>query len=175
MKKEDKSIVVERLTETLKEYANIYLTDIEALDAEKTSALRKVCYKENVKLVVVKNTLFKRALESMDADYSALYETLKGNTAVMFSNVVNAPARLMKDFTKGMKGEVKPQLKAAYVQESFYIGAENLDALANLKSREEMIGDVIGLLQSPIKNVMSALQSSSGQAIHGILQTLEKR
>ncbi|MGP1421466.1 MAG: 50S ribosomal protein L10 [Tannerella sp.] len=175
MKKEDKSIVVERLTETLKEYANFYLTDIEALDAEKTSALRKVCYKENVKLVVVKNTLFKRALESMDADYSALYETLKGNTAVMFSNVVNAPARLMKDFTKGMKGEVKPQLKAAYVQESFYIGAENLDALANLKSREEMIGDVIGLLQSPIKNVMSALQSSSGQAIHGILQTLEKR
>lgn len=175
MKKEDKSIVVERLTETLKEYANFYLTDIEALDAEKTSALRRVCYKENVKLVVVKNTLFKRALESMDADYSALYETLKGNTAVMFSNVVNAPARLMKDFTKGMKGEVKPQLKAAYVQESFYIGAENLDALANLKSREEMIGDVIGLLQSPIKNVMSALQSSSGQAIHGILQTLEKR
>ena len=175
MKKEDKSIVVERLTETLKEYANFYLTDIEALDAEKTSALRRVCYKENVKLVVVKNTLFKRALESMDADYSALYETLKGNTAVMFSNVVNAPARLMKDFTKGMKGEVKPQLKAAYVQESFYIGAENLDALVNLKSREEMIGDVIGLLQSPIKNVMSALQSSSGQAIHGILQTLEKR
>ena len=175
MKKEDKSIVVERLTETLKEYANFYLTDIEALDAEKTSALRRVCYKENVKLVVVKNTLFKRALESMDADYSALYETLKGNTAVMFSNVVNAPARLMKDFTKGMKGEVKPQLKAAYVQESFYIGAENLDALANLKSREEMIGDVIGLLQSPIKNLMSALQSSSGQAIHGILQTLEKR
>lgn len=175
MKKEDKSIVVERLTETLKEYANFYLTDIEALDAEKTSALRRVCYKENVKLVVVKNTLFKRALESMDADYSALYETLKGNTAVMFSNVVNAPARLMKDFTKGMKGEVKPQLKAAYVQESFYIGVENLDALANLKSREEMIGDVIGLLQSPIKNVMSALQSSSGQVIHGILQTLEKR
>ena len=111
----------------------------------------------------------------MDTDSSALYETLKGNTAVMFSNVVNAPARLMKDFTKGMKGEVKPQLKAAYVQESFYIGAENLDALVNLKSREEMIGDVIGLLQSPIKNVMSALQSSSGQAIHGILQTLEKR
>lgn len=175
MKKEDKSIVIERLTETLKEYGNFYLTDIEALDAEKTSALRRVCYKENVKLVVVKNTLFKRALESMDADYSALYETLKGNTAVMFSNVVNAPARLIKDFTKGMKGEVKPQLKAAYVQESFYIGAENLDALASLKSREEMIGDVIGLLQSPIKNVMSALQSSSGQAIHGILQTLEKR
>ena len=175
MKKEDKGIVVEQLAETLKAYGNFYLTDIEALDAEKTSALRRVCYKENVKLVVVKNTLFKKALEFMDMDYLALYETLKGNTAVMFSNVVNALARLMKDFTKGMKGEVKPQLKAAYVQESFYIGAENLDALVNLKSREEMIGDVIGLLQSPIKNVMSALQSSSGQAIHGILQTLEKR
>ena len=175
MKKEDKGIVVERLAETLKAYGNFYLTDIEALDAEKTSALRRLCYKENVKLVVVKNTLFKRALENMDADYSVLYSTLKGNTAVMFSNVVNTPARLIKDFTKGTKGEGKPLLKAAYVQESFYIGAENLDALVNLKSREEMIGDVIGLLQSPIKNVMSALQSSSGQAIHGILQTLEKR
>ncbi len=176
MKKEDKSAVVERLTETLKEYGNFYLTNIEALDAEKTGSLRRACFKEDVKLVVVKNTLFKRALENMDVDYSALYESLKGNTAIMFSNVVNAPARLIKEFTKGMKGEeVRPQLKAAYVQESFYIGAENLDALASLKSREEMIGDVIGLLQSPIKNLTSALQSSSGQAIHGILQTLEKR
>lgn len=175
MKKEDKSAVVEHLTETLKEYGNFYLTNIEALNAEKTSSLRRICFKQNVKLVVVKNTLFKRALESAEADYSALYDSLKGNTAVMFSNVVNAPARLIKDFTKGVKGEASPRLKAAYVQESFYIGAENLDTLASLKSKEEMVGDVIGLLQSPIKNLTSALQSSSGQAIHGILQTLEKR
>ena len=174
MKKEDKSTVIGQLTETLKEYDNFYLTDIEALNAEKTSALRRLCFKENVKLVVVKNTLFKRALENMDADYSALYSTLKGNTAVMFSNVVNTPARLIKNFTKGTKGEGKPQLKAAYVQESFYVGVEHLD-LAGLKSREEMLGDVVGLLQSPIKNLISALQSSSGQAIHGVLQTLEKR
>jgi len=126
MKKEDKSIVIGQLTETLKEYDNFYLTDIEALNAEKTSALRRLCFKENVKLVVVKNTLFKRALENMDVDYSALYSTLKGNTAVMFSNVVNTPARLIKDFTKGTKGEGKPQLKAAYVQESFYVGVEHL-------------------------------------------------
>lgn len=107
MKKEDKSTVIGQLTETLKEYDNFYLTDIEALNAEKTSALRRLCFKENVKLVVVKNTLFKRALENMDADYSALYSTLKGNTAVMFSNVVNTPARLIKNFTKGTKGEGK--------------------------------------------------------------------
>lgn len=175
MRKEDKSIVIGQLTDTLREYDNFYLTDIEALNAEKTSALRRLCYKENVKLVVVKNTLFKRALENMDADYSVLYSTLKGNTAVMFSNVVNTPARLIKDFTKGTKGEGKPQLKAAYVQESFYVGVEHLEALANLKSREEMLGDVVGLLQSPIKNLISALQASSGQVIHGVLQTLEKR
>ena len=138
MKKEDKSIVIGQLTETLKEYDNFYLTDIEALNAEKTSALRRLCFKENVKLVVVKNTLF-------------------------------------KNFTKGTKGEGKPQLKAAYVQESFYVGVEHLDTLASLKSREEMLGDVIGLLQSPIKNLISALQSSSGHVIHGVLQTLEKR
>ena len=175
MKKEDKSTIIGQLTNTLREYDNFYLTDLEALNAEKTSALRRLCFKENVKLVVVKNTLFKRALENLDADYSALYPTLKGNTAIMFSNVVNTPARLIKDFTKGTKGEGKPQLKAAYVQESFYVGVEHLDALASLKSREEMLGDVVGLLQSPMKNLISALQSSSGQVLHRVLQTLEKR
>lgn len=175
MKKEDKSTIIGQLTNTLREYDNFYLTDLEALNAEKTGALRRLCFKENVKLVVVKNTLFRRALENLDADYSALYPTLKGNTAVMFSNVVNAPARLIKDFTKGTKGEGKPQLKAAYVQESFYVGVEHLDALASLKSREEMLGDVVGLLQSPMKNLILALQSSSGQVLHRVLQTLEKR
>lgn len=114
-------------------------------------------------------------MEAIDTDYSPLYERLTGNTAVMFSTVINGPARLIKDFTKDVKGgEGKPQLKAAYVQESFYIGAENLDALASLKSKDELVGDIIGLLQSPAKNVISAL-SSAGQTIHGVLKTLEER
>ena len=110
----------------------------------------------------------------MEGDSSPLHGALKGNTAVMFSQVANAPARLIKDFTKDTKGEGKPQLKAAYVQESFYVGAENLDALVSIKSKNELIADVIALLESPAKNVISALQSS-GQTIHGLLKTLEER
>ena len=174
MKKEDKSVIIEQLSATIKEYGNFYLTNVEALNAEKTSSLRRACFKKNIKLVVVKNTLFKKALEASGSDFSPLDEILVGNTAIMFSTVVNAPARLIKDFTKDTKGEGKPQLKAAFVQESFYVGAENLDALANLKSKEEMIGDVIGLLQSPVKNLISAL-GSGGQSIQGILKTLEER
>lgn len=174
MRKEDKGLIIEQISTTVKEYGNFYLTDIEALNAEKTSALRKECFKQDVKLVVVKNTLFKKALETVDGDFSPLFDSMKGNTAVMFSAVANAPAKLIKNFTKDTKGEGKPQLKAAYVQESFYIGAENLDALVNIKSKNELIGDVIMLLQSPAKNVISALQSG-GQTIHGILTTLEER
>ena len=173
MRKEDKGTVIGQLTETLKEYPNFYLTDIEALDAEKTSKLRRECFKREVKLVVVKNNLLKKALENIEGDFSDLNVALKGNTAVMFSQVANAPARLIKDFTK--KGVVvKPALKAAYVQESFYVGAENLEALVNIKSKNELIADVIALLESPAKNVISALQSS-GQTIHGLLKTLEER
>jgi large subunit ribosomal protein L10 len=174
MKKEDKNVIIEQLSEQLQKYGNFYLTDIEALNAAKTGELRRACFKKDIKLVVVKNTLFKKALEHAESDFSPLYDTLKGNTAVMFSTVINAPARLIRDFTKGIKGDAKPRLKAAYVQESFYVGAENLDALVNLKSREEMIADVVSLLQSPVKNLVSAL-SSGGQAIHGILKTLEER
>lgn len=174
MRKEDKGLIIEQISATVKEYGNFYLTDIEALNAEKTSALRKECFKQDVKLVVVKNTLLKKALETVEGDFSPLFDSMKGNTAVMFSTVANAPAKLIKNFTKDTKGEGKPQLKAAYVQESFYVGAENLDALVNIKSKNELIGDVIMLLQSPAKNVISALQSS-GQTIHGILTTLEER
>lgn len=174
MRKEDKGAIIGQLTETVKEYPNFYLTDIEALNAEKTSKLRRECFKQEIKLVVVKNSLLKKALENVEGDFSPLDEALKGNTAVMFSQVANAPARLIKNFTKDTKGEGKPQLKAAYVQESFYVGAENLEALVNIKSKNELIADVIALLESPAKNVISALQSS-GQTIHGLLKTLEER
>ena len=176
MKKEDKGLIIKQLSDKLTSYDNFYLTDAETLDAAKTSALRRACSKQDIELIVVKNTLFKKALESVGTDYSALYGSLVGNTAIMFSNAVNAPARLIKDFTKNVrKGEAgKPQLKAAYVQESFYIGAEYLDALVSLKSKDELVADLVALLQSPVKNVMSALQSG-GQAIQGILKTLEER
>ena len=174
MRKEDKGAIINNLTEVVKSYPNFYLTDIEAMDAEKTSKLRRECFKQEVKLVVVKNSLLRKALENVEGDFSPLHGALKGNTAVMFSQVANAPARLIKDFTKDTKGEGKPQLKAAYVQESFYVGAENLDALVSIKSKNELIADVIALLGSPAKNVISALQSS-GQTIHGLLKTLEER
>jgi len=177
MKKEDKSKVISELSEYLKEYPHFYLANIEALNAEKTGKLRRECFKQDIKLVLVKNTLLKKAMETVEGtDYSEIYSVLKGNTAVMFTNVANSPARLIKDFTKdAKKGEVaKPELKGAYVQESFY-GAGDLEALANIKSKFELIGDVIALLQSPAKNVISALQSNGGQKIHGILKALEER
>ncbi len=171
MRKEDKSTIIEQIAATLGKYSNFYLTDIATLNAANTSKLRKECNKQEIELVVVKNTLFKKALEKVEGDYSALDVVLKGNTAVMFCNNANVPAKLIKEFSKGTD---IPKLKAAYVQESFYIGAENLDALINVKSKKELIGDVIALLQSPAKNVVSALQSG-GQTIHGVLKTLAER
>jgi len=171
MRKEDKSSIIEQIAATVGEYTNFYLTDIATLNAEKTSKLRRECNKQQIKLVVVKNTLFKKALEKVEGNFSELDVVLKGNTAVMFSNAANAPAKLIKEFAKGTD---IPKLKAAYVQESFYIGAENLDALISIKSKNELIGEVIGLLQSPAKNVISALQSG-GNTIHGVLETLSKR
>ena len=171
MRKEDKSSIIEQIAATVGEYTNFYLTDIATLNAEKTSKLRRECNKQEIKLLVVKNTLFKKALEKVEGNFSELDVVLKGNTAVMFSNAANAPAKLIKEFAKGTD---IPKLKAAYVQESFYIGAENLDALISIKSKNELIGDIIGLLQSPAKNVISALQSG-GNTIHGVLETLSKR
>ena len=177
MKKEDKGRVINELTEQLKQYPHVYLTDIEALDAEKTSKLRRECFKKEVKLIMVKNTLLIKAMESVEeTDYSELYGALKGNTAIMLANIANLPARLIKDFTKDVKKGVegKPKLKGAYVQECFYT-ANDLEALATIKSKEEVLGELIGLLQSPAKNVISALQSNGGQKIHGILKALEER
>ena len=170
MKKEDKSTVIEQIAATLKEYSHFYLTETSALNAEKTSALRRECFKNDIKMLVVKNALLHKAMESLETDYSPLYDCLKGSTTIMFSNTGNAPAKLIKEFKKNsdLLG-----FKAAYVEESFY-GADQLDALVAIKSKNELIADVIALLQSPAKNVVSALQSS-GSTIHGVFQTLSER
>ena len=171
MRKEDKSTVIEQIAATVKEYSHFYLTETTSLNAEKTSALRRACFKEGIKMMVVKNKLLKKALETVEGDFSALDTVMKGSTTIMFSNVGNAPAKLIKEFTK--KSQL-PALKAAYVEESFYIGADQLDALVAIKSKNELIADVVALLQSPAKNVISALQSAGG-TIHGVLQTLSER
>uniref|UniRef100_UPI0026355737 50S ribosomal protein L10 n=1 Tax=Turicimonas muris TaxID=1796652 RepID=UPI0026355737 len=149
-----------------------YLVETAGLNAEKTSALRRKCFDADVKLMVVKNTLLHKALESLDGDYSELYPALKGSTSLMCTNVGNAPAKLLKDFVK--KGDTLPALKAAYVEETVYVGADQLDALASIKSKNELIADVVALLQSPAKNVISAL-TSGGSKLHGILETLSKK
>ncbi|MCL1932461.1 MAG: 50S ribosomal protein L10 [Candidatus Azobacteroides sp.] len=171
MRKEDKAVIIEQIATTVDKYANFYLTDIATLNAEKTGSLRRECNKEEIKLLVVKNTLFKKALEKVKGDFSALEPALKGNTAVMFSDNANSPAKLIKTFAKGTD---IPKLKAAYVQEGIYVGSENLELLIAIKSKNELIGDVIALLQSPAKNVISALQSG-GQTIHGVLKTLAEK
>lgn len=170
MKKEDKNIIIKQIAQNLQEYENFYLTDIATLNAAKTSNLRRECSKQEIKLMVVKNTLLKKALESLDGNYEELYPILKGNTAIMFSNVANAPAKLIDKY----KADKVPALKGAYVQESFFIGGQYLQDLVSIKSKTELIGDVIGLLQSPAKNVISALQSG-GSVLHGVLETLSQK
>ena len=172
MKKEDKALVIENIANTLKEYNGFYLVETAGLDAEKTSALRRACFGADIKLLAVKNTLLHKALESMNGDFTELYPALKGATSVMCTNVGNAPAKLLKDFVK--KGDTLPALKAAYVEETVYYGADQLDALAAIKSKNELIADVIALLQSPAKNVVSALQSGATK-LHGILETLSNK
>ncbi len=172
MRKEEKATIIANITETLNEYSCFYLVETNGLDAEKTSALRRACAQADVKMVVVKNTLLHKALEAMEGDYSELYGSLKGATTLMCSNVGNAPAKLIKDFVK--KDEKLPALKAAYVEETTYIGADQLDTLCAIKSKNELIADVVALLQSPAKNVVSAL-TSGGTKLHGILETLSKK
>lgn len=174
MKKEDKSAVVKEVAGFLNSYPHFYLVDIEALNAKKTSKLRQICNKSEVKLLVVKNTLLRRAMSESDTNFAEFYTTLKGNTALMLSESANVPAKIVKDFARENKELGKPELKAAYVQGSIYIGKEHLEALVAIKSREELIADVVALLESPIKNVLSSLQSA-GQTIHGVLKTLEER
>lgn len=174
MKKEDKIIAIENIAKTLQEYSCFYLTETAGLDAEKTTALRRACNKADVKLMVVKNTLLHKALESLEGDYSELYGALHGSTSLMLSNVGNAPAKLIKDIKKADKDATLPRLKGAYVEETIYMGEDQLDALVAIKSKNELIADVVALLQSPAKNVISAL-SSGGNKLHGILETLSKK
>jgi large subunit ribosomal protein L10 len=171
MRREEKNAIIESLAERLKEYNHFYLTDTAELNAAATSALRRKCHENDIKLIVVKNTLLKRALEQSGVNFDELFPVLKGTTSVMFTNTGNGPAKLIKEFRKGHD---KPLLKGAYVQESVYLGDNMLDALVSVKTREELIGDIIALLQSPAKNVISALQSG-GNTIHGVLETLSKK
>lgn len=171
MTREEKAIVIEDLTAQLADNANIYLADISGLDAVATSNLRRACFKANIKLAVVKNTLLAKAMEASDKEFGELPEVLKGNTSLMFSETGNAPAKLIKNFRK--KSD-RPVLKGAFIEEAVYVGDENLDALVNIKSKEEVIGDIIGLLQSPAKNVISGLKSGGGK-LAGILKTLSEK
>ncbi len=170
MRKEDKNTIISQLGETIKEYSHFYLVDVTAMDAAATTNFRRECFKKEVKMVVVKNKLLHKAFENLDVDFSPLYGCLKGTTAILFCNVANVPAKLIKEAAK----DGIPGLKAAYAEESFYVGADQLDALTCIKSKEEVIADVIALLQSPVKNVVSALQSG-GNTLHGVLKTLGER
>jgi len=171
MKHEDKVAIINELSQKLKDTSHFYLTDISELNAEDTSSLRRKCYEKEIELVVVKNTLLKKAMEQSEADYSEIFDVLKGATSIMFTETGNVPGKLIKEIRKSSE---KPILKAAYVEESVYIGDDQLDTLANIKSKNELIADVISLLQSPAKNVISALQSS-GQTLTGVLKTLSER
>lgn len=172
MKKEDKAQVIEMISNTLSQYSAVYLTQTQGLNAEKTSALRRACFKGDIKMLCVKNTLLKEAFKNSDVDFSGLYDLLHGETTLLLSNVGNAPAKLIKNFRK--KDDTLPMLKGAYVEESVYVGEDQLEVLANIKSKNELIADVIALLQSPAKNVVSALQSG-GNKLHGILETLSNK
>ena len=173
MKKEVKDQVLEAIAAQLKQYPNFYVTDIAGLNAEETSKLRRDCFEQGIKLSVVKNTLFNKVIkDSGNAELALISETLKGNTAIMYAESPNGPAKLIKKYNKA--GSEKPALKGAYVQECAFVGADRLEELVNIKSREELIGEIIGLLQSPTRNVISALESAGGK-LAGIVKTLSEK
>ena len=171
MTKEEKINMINTIKSELDKSANIYLTDCSGLNADSTSKLRRACFKSNVKLSVVKNTLLLKAMEEVEKDFGDLKSVLNGNTALMYSEVGNAPAKVIKNFRK--KSE-KPILKGAFIEEAIYLGDDMLDSLVEIKSKEELIGEIIGLLQSPAKNLVSALKSS-GNKISGVLKTLSEK
>ncbi len=172
MNKEEKIKIVSSLSSSLAASKNIYLTDISGLDAEQTGILRRMCFEKNVSLSVVKNTLLKKAMDACDKDFTDFDKILKGNTALMVSDVANAPAKVIKKFIEKTKLD-KPDFKAGHVEESVYFGSEQLEILASLKSKEELLSDLISLLKSPMANLISSLSSSSNK-LSGILKTLEE-
>jgi large subunit ribosomal protein L10 len=172
MTREEKNQVIDELTAVLKNANVVYLADTGGMTVEVTSKLRRACFEKNIQLRVVKNTLLKKAMERSEKDFSGLYSVLHGTTAVMIAEASNAPAKLIKDFRKG--GE-KPGFKAAFIESDTYVGEANLEVLVNIKSREELIGDIVALLQSPAKNVISALQGNAGQKVAGLVKALEER
>ena len=172
MTREEKLAVINGLAEQLNQYPHFYITNIEALNAEQTAKLRRKCFENGIKLVVVKNTLFTKALEKVEKADADLVNVLEGSTSVMFTETGKAPAVVIKEFRKSFD---KPVLKAAYVEGCVYVGDNQIDTLCNIKSREELIADIVALLQSPAKNVISALQGSAGQKIAGIVKALEER
>ena len=171
MRKEDKQVLIDSILSELQACPNFYLTDVSDLNAEKTSQLRRQCFNSGVKMIVVKNALLHKAMQQMEKDYEGLYDVLKGSTALMLCETGNAPAKLIKNFRKTSD---RPILKGAFIEECCYIGDDMLDALCNIKSKNDLIADVIALLQSPMKNIISGLQSG-GHKLSGILETLSER
>ena len=171
MTKEEKILEIENLTTRLKDVKNLYLTDIAGLNAMETSSLRRACFKAGIKLSVVKNTLLERAMKNSGKDFGELKDLLKGNTSLMFSESGNGPAKIIKDFRK--KSD-KPILKGAFIEESVYVGDDQINNLVSIKSKEELIGEIISILQSPAKNLISALKSGGGK-VSGILKSLSER
>lgn len=171
MRKEDKKVLIDSILSELKACPNFYLTDVSGLNAEKTNQLRRQCFNSGVKMIVVKNTLLHKAMQQMDKEYENLYDVLKGSTALMLCETGNAPAKLIKNFRKTSD---RPILKGAFIEECCYVGDDMLDTLCNIKSKNDLIADVIALLQSPMKNIISGLQSG-GHKLSGILETLSER
>ena len=173
MRKEEKTQIIESISAQIQETPNFYITDISGLNAAQTTKLRRACFEKGIKLVVTKNTLMHKAIEAMEnEEANLLFPILEGPTAIMYCETPNAPAKLIKKFND--EGSEKPVLKGAFVQECAFVGADKLNELCNIKSREELIGDIIGLLQSPARNVISALQSAGG-TLAGLVKTLSER
>ncbi len=174
MTKDEKLALTSTIAESLGQYAHYYIADISGLNAAQTAKLRRACFEQEIKLQVVKNTFFGKALEEAGKANEEISSVLSGPTAIMFTQTGNAPAKLIKAFCKEANTQ-KPELKAAYVDECVYVGADQLTTLVNIKSREELIGDIVSLLQSPAKNVISALQGSAGHKVAGLVKALEDR
>lgn len=172
MKKEDKSLMIDSLLERLNQYSHFYLVDMTALDSATTSELRRECFKSEIKLQVIKNTLFEKALAKKEGDFAALAPALKGPTGIMFCDVANLPAKMLKKFNKEHNGV--PAFKAAFAEESIYVGAENLEALCAIKSKNELIAEVVAALEGQVQGVLGALESGAS-TIYGVLDTIAEK